>query len=493
MRSIADLSATLRFVPHVLACAVGLTLSGCASTGRDNKPVEPGRIEQLLEPNAEVPAALRPYVLRDQEQGRRDRVLNEAMAGLTALELSQPETAQRLLSDAQALIETIYAHDPAANRARSNFVPEADKDFKGDPYERAMVGYYLALADFSDPDLDNARADLRFAEIQDTMSASETFQSDMIIMPFIRGWLYNCSGRQAQALDEFKAVNKARPGIKVPAATDNVLLIAEVGQAPGKIASGRLQEELRYARRDDGRIRGVTFTQGTQLLTGQQIEDVYWQASTRGGRAVDKILAGKASFRDTAENIATGAAVFAQISANLANDAARHKDSDDAGQYAGLAVLGMLVSVGSDIVAASTHPEADTRTWSTLPDRIYVATTHADMDAERMPWSLGFHDAKGELQRAVEMKTFRSGACMLVWGRQYPGSYPSNWVDASLRHEEVTHKQCKGACTAVAEQTLVDAQNFKTPLVPYAAASELPAKDEPSVRFRRRIFLTYPD
>ena len=40
-------------------------------------------------------------------------------------------------------------------------MPEADKDFKGDPYERAMVGYYLALADFSDADLDNARAALR--------------------------------------------------------------------------------------------------------------------------------------------------------------------------------------------------------------------------------------------------------------------------------------------------------------------------------------------
>lgn len=493
MRSIADRSATSRFVPSALACAVWLTLSGCASTGLEYTPVEPGRIEQLLEPNAEVPPALHPFVLRDQEQGRRDRVLNEAMAGLAALELSQPETAQRLLSDAQALIETIYANDPAANRARSNFVPEADKDFKGDPYERAMVGYYLALADFSDPDLDNARADLRFAEIQDTMSASETFQSDMVIMPFIRGWLYNCSGRTAQAKDEFKAVQKAKPGIKTPAPEDNVLLIGEVGLAPGKIASGRHQEELRYARRDDGRIRGITFTQGEQLLVGQQIEDVYWQASTRGGRAVDKILAGKASFRSTAEGIATGAAVFAHISSDLAREAARRKDSDDAGQYAGLALLGMLVSIGSDIVAASTHPEADTRTWSSLPDRIYATTTRADVNAQSSPWSLGFHDARGELQSAVEMKTFRSGACMLVWGRQYPASYPSSWSDSSLRHEEVTLERCKGACSAITAQATLDARNFNTSLAPLAAPTELPDNIEPRVNFRRKILLTYPD
>lgn len=491
MQFIAERTATARPVALALACAVWLTLSGCATSELDTNPVEPGRIEQLLEPNVEVPAALRRFVLRDREQGRRDRVLNEAMAGLAALELSQTKTAQRLLSDAQALIETIYANDPAANRARSNFVPEAHKDFKGDPYERAMVGYYLALADFSDGDLDNARADLRFAEIQDTLSASETFQSDMVIMPFIRGWLYNCSGRSAQAQDEFDVVKKAKPGIKIPAAADNVLLIAEVGQAPGKIATGRHQEELRYARRDDGRIRGVTFTQGSQLLVGQQIEDVYWQAATRGGRAVDKILAGKASFRDTAEGIATGAAVFAHITSDLARNAAWRKDNDDAGQYAGLSLLGALVSIGSDIVAASTHPEADTRSWSTLPDRIYVATTQADVNAA--PWSLGFHDARGVLQSAVEMKTFHSGACMLVWGRQYPGSHPSSWTDSSLRHEALLREMCKGACSTVAEQVILDAKNFKTPLVPLAALPAAPAKIEPRMTIRRGIFLTNPN
>jgi len=249
---------------------------------------------------------------------------------------------------------------------------------------------------------------------------------------------------------------------------------------------------LRYARRDDGRIHGVTFTQGTQLLVGQQLEDVYWQASTRGGRAVDKILAGKASFRDTAAGIAVGAAVFSQITSDLARDAARRKD-DDAGQYAGLALLGALVSIGSDIVAASTHPEADTRTWSSLPDRIYVATTRADVNVAPAPWSLGFHDARGELQSAVEMKTFRSGACLLVWGRQYPGSYPSSWTDSSLRHEEVAHAKCKGPCSDVAKQVALDAENFKTPLVPLAAQPDAPAEVEPRVTIRRRIFLTFPN
>jgi hypothetical protein len=185
--------------------------------------------------------------------------------------------------------------------------------------------------------------------------------------------------------------------------------------------------------------------------------------------------------------------VFAHISSDLARNAARRRDSDDAQQYAGLALLGMLVSIGSDIVAASTHPEADTRTWSTLPDRIYVATMQADVNAEPAPWSLGFHDARGALQRAVQMKTFRSGACMLVWGRQYPASFPSNWADASLRHEAVTHEQCDGACSAITRQATLDAKNFNTSLAPLAAPAVHPDNVGSGVTFRRRILLTYPD
>ncbi|MEW5904332.1 MAG: hypothetical protein AB1722_08330 [Pseudomonadota bacterium] len=488
MRSIADRPLRL-----AAGCLGGLLLAGCAAPDpRMGDPNQPGHIEQLMDPGSEVPAALRPVIASDRLEGERNRVLNEAQAGLTALELHDPALAQRLLADAQAQIETIYADNPAANEARSKFVPEAHKDFKGDPYERAMVGYYLALADFSDPDLDNARADLRFAELQDTMSADEVYQSDMVIMPYLRGWLYNCSGEPQRAADEFKLVTQVKPGIKLPGKDDNVLLIGEVGSAPGKYATGRYREELRYRRTDDGHIQGVSFVHGKRLLFGQQIEDVYWQAATRGGRAVDKILAGKASFRDTAENIATGAAIISHISSDLAQDAMRRNNSDDAQQYAGLALLGAAVSIGSDLVAAATRAEADTRAWSTLPDRIYVATAQVKDLSDADVWSLGFHDAQGRLQHAVEMKTFRSGACLLAWGRQYPDA-AELWPDSSERHASALAPSCQEGCKAVTEQIELDRKNFAEPAAAPAPAAapvpEQPATAPPRV-LRGRILLT---
>ncbi|MEC8183119.1 MAG: hypothetical protein VX123_13805 [Pseudomonadota bacterium] len=47
---------------------------------------------------------------------------------------------------------------PAAGLARSNFAREDVKDFKGEPFERAMVFYYLGLSYLALGDFENARA-----------------------------------------------------------------------------------------------------------------------------------------------------------------------------------------------------------------------------------------------------------------------------------------------------------------------------------------------
>lgn len=438
-----------------------------------------GNMAQLLGDEKDYPEGLRVFVARDEQEGIRNRVLNDSLAGLAAFELSQPKIAQRLFADSRELIETIYADSPSAEEARSKFTPEATKDYKGDPYERAMVGYYLSLADFvGNADLDNSRADLKFAENQDTMSANEKYQSDMAIMPYIRGWLYNCSGKPASAVDEFANVTKAKPKINIPASKNNVLLIAEVGMAPGKFATGKYKEELRYKRIDDGAIRGVTFTHGNTFLVGQQIEDVYWQASTRGGRALDKVLAGKASFKQTAEDIAAGAAVVADVSNTLSMGASISGDDRAAQQFGNLALLGSLFSIGSSLVASAAKPEADTRAWTSLPDRIYVTTAFIE-NLEGAQWSAGFHNVDGSLMKAVNMKTFTSGACMVAWSRQYPALSESNWVN-NVTHQSKVIAQCGTRCGLVVQQIANDALGFPIPTGAPAPMIATPATYTPA-------------
>ncbi len=421
-----------------------------------------GNMAQLLGDEKDYPAGLRVFVTQDAQDGLRNRVLNDSLAGLAAFELSQPKIAQRLFADSRELIETIYADSPSAEEARSKFTPDATKDFKGDPYERAMVGYYLSLADFvGSADLDNSRADLKFAENQDTMSANEKYQSDMAIMPYIRGWLYNCSNQPTRAVDEFASVSKAKPKINIPARKNNVLLIAEVGVAPGKFSTGKYHEELRYKRMDDAAVRGVTFVNHKTLLVGQQIEDVYWQASTRGGSAVDNILAGKASFKQTSENISSGAAAVADVSNALSIGSTLSGDNRAAEQFGNLALFGSLLSIGSGLVANATKPEADTRAWTSLPDRIYVTTAFIEK-LDGAQWSAGFHSVDGSLIKAVNMKTFTAGACMVAWSRQYPVLSAANWTSSTTHSAEVI-AQCGSRCGLVVQQIASDALGFPVP------------------------------
>ncbi|MEQ1533962.1 MAG: hypothetical protein HOO97_10220 [Sideroxydans sp.] len=458
-RSTANPSTRSTIVRSILlGVALQCSTSACALIPQETSATR-GNMAQLLGDEKSYPQDLRVFVQQDETEGLRNRVLNDSLAGLAALELSQPAIAQRLFADARELIETIYANSASAEKARSKFVPEASKDFKGDPYERAMVGYYLSLADFIGNDLDNARADLRFAEYQDTMSSSENYQSDMVLMPYIRGWLYNCSGKSTPALDEFASVSKAKPSLDIPAPKNNVLFIAEVGKAPGKFSTGKFREELRYKRLDDGIIQGVTFSHHNTLLVGQQIEDVYWQASTRGGRALDKVLAGKASFKQTAEDVSVGAAFIADVSNSLSIGAAMAGDDKSAEQYNYLSLLSSLISIASSLVADAAKPEADTRVWSSLPDRIYVTTTYVEK-LDGAQWSAGFHNTDGRVMKAVSMKTFTAGSCMVAWARQYPALNESNWADTTRDHQTKALNTCGSQCELVVRQIIKDNLGF---------------------------------
>ena len=91
------------------------------------------------------------------------------------------------------------------------------------------------------------------------------------------------------------------------------------------------------------------------------LEDIYFQASTRGGRAVDKILHGKAEFK---ANTGTIGNVLANGSMAL---------SDYSGASDAVAVAGGVAGVFL-IVSSNAKPEADVRYWSSLPDTVHVLT-----------------------------------------------------------------------------------------------------------------------
>jgi hypothetical protein len=356
--------------------AVAVLLGGCASQPVSG-PGRAGELGQILGTgDGRVPRPLEPYLTADRAEGARNLVLNAMLAGKAAMDIGAVRQAHRVLDVAYQQIETIYADNPAAAKARSNFAPEATKDFKGEPYERAMVGYYLGLADLLMGELDNARSSFRWGELQDTMSAAEQYQGDTASLRYLFGWVHHCQGRASEARDAFKLAAEVRPGLKPPAAGDNLLVILEAGPAPVKGHAGRHKEELVYAPgpglAEDAEAEVEV---GSTKLSALLAEDIHWQANTLGGRAVDRILAGKAAFKDNATSVAQGGAAVASVGLELSRVAALTNDRRLLNIGALGAFGGLLANIGGSAVAASTTPEADTRYWSNLPAALFVTTT----------------------------------------------------------------------------------------------------------------------
>jgi hypothetical protein len=411
----------------ILRMAILASLAtGCASM----TATKPGTMDELLvsvdseqypaldnmssSTASSFPKPMETYVSENRQDGLRSQVLNDMEASVVAMEIGAPEYAHRLLDDAYQRIETVYADNPAAKAARSNFVPEANKDFKGEPYERSMVGYYLGLSSAMMNDLEDARVSFKWGELQDTMSASETYQSDMALLNYLVGWVDQCSGRQHTADEFYSLAREYNTDLVAPDRGHNLLFLAETGLGPMKQSSGKYEEELGYSARDFSAANRIKFEQADRVVEGVLAEDLYFQASTLGGREIDKILAGKASFKEGAEDAASAAATVAVFSTAMAMNSSLAGNADQANSFAQLGGFAALISLGSKIAAEQSKPEADARYWDNLPAQIYVAT--AKLDPKANSSSISFHYGSQVTPTIVRVPVRSTGNCYLVWG-----------------------------------------------------------------------------
>ena len=104
-------------------------------------------------------------------------------------------------------------------------------------------------------------------------------------------------------------------------------------------------------------------TTGINLVVAPT-DDLNFQATTRGGRVMDHVLANKAVFKGTTSAVGDVALIGGLTTAAVSGD---HTT-----QAVGLGIaLAGLISKG---ISAATTPQADTRTWDNLPQFISFAT-----------------------------------------------------------------------------------------------------------------------
>jgi tetratricopeptide (TPR) repeat protein len=239
-------------------------------------------------------------------EGEHNAVLNFNYLGLAALEVGEYRVAEKAFDAAIDRIEAIYADNPSAKKAKSVFSAEKVKDFKGEPYERAMTYFYRGVLYLRVGDYQNARASFLSAERQSTLSENEAYDSTFGLMDYLAGWSSYCDGDAARAQELRDRAAKAQPEI-FASLQPNVSYIGliDVGTGPVKFGTGQYKEKLSF--RPSEEVPAIATVDAHAAAVSDTIlaGDLNWQATTRGGRPVDAILNGKAQWKSGTDAAST--------------------------------------------------------------------------------------------------------------------------------------------------------------------------------------------
>ncbi len=349
-----------------LACAALVLLPGCATTSGD----------------APAPKAV-----------HRDHVLLSYRNAALAMRAGRFDQAKIELDETLARLGGIYGPDKAAASARRLFNEESKKMFIGEPYERVMAYYYRGILYWMDGEPDNARACFRTGQILDSDAENKTYAGDYALLDYLDGLA--SAKLAADGSDAFARAQAHTRGIALPpyAPRANVLFFVEFGNGPTKYATGQFREQLRF-QQGSSNVKSAIVKVAGQTLQAPAFDDLFYQATTRGGRVMDHILAGKAQFKGGANVVGDAALISGAV---LASQQKRRSNADEIG--AGLLLFGLA----SKLISAATNPTADTRTWDNLPG--YLSFTATELPPGQHVAAVEFQNLAGTTIR-VKTATF---------------------------------------------------------------------------------------
>jgi len=286
----------------------------------------------------------------------RDKVLWEYRTAAAAMRQGKFDLAKQYLEDALTRLQGIYGPDPNAKKARSYFHAEAKKTFIGEPYERSMAYIYRGILYWMQGEPDNARACFRSAELEDSDTENHQYAGDWVLPDYLDGLASGKLGGDGS--DAFKRAEADAKGVKLPPYNPkaNLLLFFEFGPGPTKYSTGKYGEELRF-HVVPSVVKSAEFKVDGSTYPVAPTDDVWFQASTRGGRVMDHILGNKAVFKSTTDTIGNVALIGGLSTAAFSDNSTA--------QQVGLGVA--LAGLVSKAISASTTPQADTRSWDNLP------------------------------------------------------------------------------------------------------------------------------
>lgn len=293
----------------------------------------------------------------------RDKVLWQYRLGLSALRAGRYEEAKQRFDDAILTMGGILADREDARRARSLWAGEERKTFIGEPYERVMAYYYRAILYWRDGEPDNARACYRSAQLIDSVAEEGEYRADYILLDYLDGL-----ASAKLAADGSDALGRAEKNAQHPLPTYDpqatVLVFSEWGRGPLKFADGAYGEQLKFSDPPSAAKSARLHIDGRTVEIAPW-DDLYFQATTRGGRVMDYILGHKAVFKGTTDAVGDVALVGAAIAHERAQQQRYEGESGRGSDQTAVALA--AIGLFSKVLSAATVAQADTRAWDNLP------------------------------------------------------------------------------------------------------------------------------
>ena len=304
------------------------------------------------------------------EKTNEDFVLNNVRLGSAALVDYDLDEAEDAFLRAYEVINSVGVNDGGRSLG-AVLVDEKVKIWKGEPFERAMVNFYLGLIYYMREDYNNARAAFENAlfklrDYKDPKNKSSDYseqESNFVAALVMLGKSWQKLGRDDLARATFDRIVELRSDLRGLADDErneasNVLLVIDFGYGPHKVTDF------------DGSIVGFSpapmqagiLPEPRVMLDGRPIDtsgldrapfDLLAMAQDRRWQSIDTIRAVKST---VGSGLIAGGAVTGLYGAD--------RGKEDA-VYAGLGMMaaGLLLKATS---------QADVRQWEMLPRTTYI-------------------------------------------------------------------------------------------------------------------------
>jgi len=365
----------------------------------------------------------------------------------------------------------IFANEESEREALKKSKREIVKVYSGDPYERSQNYFLLALMFLNDDDPDNALAACKSGLLADSDAVENLYQSDFTALYLLEAKCYDLRGESTNAeasrrqalesyqtthpdvrdlfaerlemLERFKLSPKElkrmeapnTPGeirMKIDELTERIneasAAIDVVGDL-GDLYTGNfdtlivLPDGMSVKKRQHGsNLEAVIFeaqkgkgASPTILINGQAVEpdwienvaSVDFHATTRGGRRMDAILRGEASYKRGAYSIG-----------NYLNE-----------QGGIFSIIGAV----AQIVGSNVSPDADTRCWRCLPSEWKLLPMNLKENTYDIKFvNKMYYKNTASSDVSIQGSGFNSNSLNIVWAPLQPsGAYSEALFDIS--------------------------------------------------------------